>query len=128
MMRPEAAEFLKKYQARAGAAGVDPLGYYLGTWGFAYIQIYGDAITATKSLDDNKLADYIRNTTHKTINGDVKFGAKGEWAKPGMLQVQYHGIKQGAGLDVWRGMSYQNVLTPAEWKTGDLVYPYEKAK
>ncbi len=31
-------------------------------------------------------------------------------------------------LDVFRGMSYQNVLTPADLKTGDLIYPYEKAK
>ncbi len=128
MMLPTTQEFLKKYQAKAGAAGVDPLGYYLGTWGFAYISIYGDAITATKSLDDGKLADYIRTNTHKTINGEVKFGAKGEWQKSGMLQVQYHDIKQGAGLDTWRGMSYQNVITPSNLKTGDVVYPYEKAK
>jgi hypothetical protein len=25
-------------------------------------------------------------------------------------------------------MSYQNVLTPAELKTGNVIYPYEKAK
>ena len=128
MMRPETEEFLKKYQAKAGAAGVDPLGYYLGTWGYAYINVYADAIKATNSLDDQKLADYIKNTTFKTILGDVKFGANGEWAKSGMLQVQYHGIKQGAGLDVWRGMSYQNVLTPDNLKTGDLIYPFEKAR
>ncbi len=45
-----------------------------------------------------------------------------------MLQVQYHGIKQGAGLDVWKGMSYQTVLTPADLKDGDVIYPYAKAK
>ena len=45
-----------------------------------------------------------------------------------MLQVQYHGIKQGAGLDMWRGMWYQNVLTPGEYKTGNVIYPFEKAK
>jgi branched-chain amino acid transport system substrate-binding protein len=128
MMLPSTEEFLKKYQARAEAAGVDRLGYYLGTWGYAYIQIYGDAITAVKSLDDAKLADYIHKTTFKTIMGDIKFGANGEWAKSGMLQVQYHSIKQGAGLDVWRGMSFQTVLTPPEYKTGDVIYPYEKAK
>ena len=59
MMFPGVEEFLKKYQARAAAEGVDPLGYYLGTWGDAYIQVLGDAITATKSLDDGKLTDYI---------------------------------------------------------------------
>ena len=45
-----------------------------------------------------------------------------------MLQVQYHGIKQGDGVEVFRGMSYQNVLTPADLKTGSVVYPCEKAK
>ena len=24
-----------------------------------------------------------------------------------MMQVQYHGIKEGAGLETWRGMSYR---------------------
>ncbi|HTS42134.1 MAG TPA: amino acid ABC transporter substrate-binding protein [Xanthobacteraceae bacterium] len=128
MMLPSTAEFLKKYQAKAGAAGVDPLGYYLGTWGYAYIQVYEQAINATKSLDDGKLAEYMHKATFKTINGDIKFGPGGEWEKSGMLQVQYHGIKQGAGLDVWRGMSYQTVLTPAGLKTGNVIYPFEKAR
>src|SRR5438445_546082 len=52
-------ELLKKYQARAAAEGVDPLGYYMPVWAYAYLQVLGDAITATKSLDDAKLADYI---------------------------------------------------------------------
>ncbi|HYM99006.1 MAG TPA: hypothetical protein VET25_04625, partial [Aestuariivirgaceae bacterium] len=64
----------------------------------------------------------------KTIKGDISFGANGEWAKGGMLQVQYHGIKPGDGIETWRGMSYQTVLTPKEYKTGDMIYPFEKAK
>jgi len=121
-------EFFKKYQARAKAEGVDPLGYYLGGWGYAYIQVLGQAVNGSKSLKDDVLADYIRKTTFNTIHGPIKFGANGEWAKGRMLQVQYHGIKQGDGLDVFRSMSYQNVLTPADLKTGNVIYPYEKAK
>jgi hypothetical protein len=45
-----------------------------------------------------------------------------------MLAVQYHGIKKGDGLDTWRGMSYQAVVYPDGLKTGDVIYPYEKAK
>ena len=86
------------------------------------------AVNATKSLDDGKLADYIHKNPFKTIHGTVKFGPTGEWEKSGMLQVQYHNIKQGAGLETWRGMDYQTVLTPAELKTGAVIYPYEKAK
>ena len=46
-----------------------------------------------------------------------------------MLQVQYHGVKDGNDqLDQWRGMAVQTVLSPADQKTGEVVYPYEKAK
>jgi branched-chain amino acid transport system substrate-binding protein len=120
--------FFKKYQSRAQAAGVDPLGYYLGGWGYAYAQVLEQAVKGANSLKDADLAAYIKKHPFKTIHGEIRFGANGEWARSGMLQVQYHGIKQGAGLETWRGMDYQTVLTPAEFKTGTLVYPYEKAK
>ena len=127
MMAP-AVEFFKTYQAKAGAAGVDPLGYYLGGWGYAYINMLGEAIAATKSIDDNKIADWLRKNPHKTIMGDWSYGPTGgEWTKSGMMQVQYHGIKEGAGLETWKGMGYQTVLTPSSLSTGRVIYPYEKA-
>jgi len=128
MMFTGTEDFFKKYQARAAAEGVDPLGYYLGGWGYAYVQVLGDAIKGANSINDDKIAEYMKKTTFKTIHGDVKFGKNGEWEKSAMLQVQYHGIKQGAGLETWRGMSYQTVITPDQYKTGDVVYPFEKAK
>ena len=127
MMAP-AAEFFKKYQARAKAEGVDPLGYYLGGWGYAYISVLGDSIAGAKSLNDDKIAEYLRKATFKTIMGEWKYGPNGEWTKSGMMQVQYRGIKEGAGLETWKGMSYQTVLTPTALATGKVVYPYEKAK
>lgn len=127
MMAP-AAEFFKKYQARAGAEGVDPLGYYLGGWGYAYAGILGQAIEGTKSVDDAKIADYFRKTTFKTIMGDWSYGPGGEWTKSGMMQVQYHGVKDGTDIEQWRGMAVQTVLTPPELATGKVIYPYEKAK
>jgi len=127
MMAPAAA-FFKTYQARAGAEGVDPLGYYLGGWGYAYIGVLGDAVAGSKSINDGKIGDYIRKTTFNTIMGEWSYGPGGEWTKSSMMQVQYHDIKEGAGLETWKGMSYQTVLTPPELKTGDVIYPYEKAK
>jgi branched-chain amino acid transport system substrate-binding protein len=120
--------FFKKYQSRAAAAGVDPLGYYLGGWGYAYAQVLEQAVKGAKTLNDAQLADYIHKNAFKTIHGEIKFGADGEWAKSGMMQVQYHNIKAGAGLETWRGMDYQTVLTPGDWKTGNLIYPFEKAR
>jgi branched-chain amino acid transport system substrate-binding protein len=127
MMTPSAEAFLKEYQSRAKAEGVDPLGYYLGTWGYAYLELLGNAVEATKSLSDDKIADELRKNGGKTIMGDIKFGAKGEWAQSRMLQVQYHGIK-GNGLDQFRGMETQTVLTPPDLKTGNVIYPFEKAR
>jgi branched-chain amino acid transport system substrate-binding protein len=121
-------EFFAEYQKRAKAEGIDPLGYYLGGWGHAHIDVLGQAITMAKSINDDKIAEALRTGTFKTVMGDIKYGKNGEWAKSRMLAVQYHGIKKGDGLETWRGMSYQNVLLPPEYKTGDVVYPYEKAK
>src|SRR6266849_5655525 len=59
---PGIAEVMGKYQARAPAEGVDPLGYFLAPHGYAQLQVLGQAVTATKSLSDDKLADYIRAT------------------------------------------------------------------
>jgi len=127
MMAPAAA-FFKTYQSKAGAEGVDPLGYYLGGWGYAYVDALGQAVEGTKSLDDNKIADYFRKSTFKTIMGDWSYGPGGEWTKSGMMQVQYHNVKDGNDLDQWRGMAVQTVLTPPDLATGKVVYPYEKAK
>src|SRR5476651_429899 len=121
MMAPAAA-FFKKYQDRARAEGVDPLGYYLGGWGYAYAGVVGEAIANTKSVDDTKIADYFRKTTFKTIMGSWSYGPGGEWTKSGMMQVQYHDVKDGNDVEQWRGMGVQTVLTPADLKTGDVVY------
>jgi branched-chain amino acid transport system substrate-binding protein len=123
-----AADFFKKYQAQAAGKGIDPLGYYLGGWGYAYFQVLQQAIEGTKSINDDKLAAYMRSHPFNTIMAqDIKFGKDGEWTKSGMLQVQYHGITDAANLDTWRGMSYQTVLTPADEATGTVIYPYAKA-
>ena len=123
-----AADFFKVYQERAKTAGTDPLGYYLGGWGYAYFQVLGEAIEGAKTLNDQKLADYMHSHEFKTIMGDVKFGEFGEWTKQASLQVQYHGITDAANLETWRGMSYQTVVYPPDQNTGAAIYPYEKAK
>ena len=127
MLTPEVKEFLATYQSRAAAEGVDPLGYYLGTWGYAYMELLGNAIAGAKSINDDQVANYLRSNPVKTIMGDIKFGKGGEWAESRMLQVQYHNIK-GNGVDQFKGMDTQTVLTPADLKTGNIIYPYEKAK
>jgi len=127
MQYPGVLEVVAKYQARAAAEGVDPLGYYLPPWAYAYLQVLEQAVTATKSLDDAKLADYISKNTLKTVIGDVKFGPGGEWTEAKMPQIQYQGIK-GNTLEEFKNMDRTPVLTPANVKSGNVIYPYEKAK
>jgi len=57
----------------------------------------------------------------------VKFGTQGEWAESRVLQVQFQHIK-GADLGQFKDLSTQVVITPAEYKSGDVIYPYEMAK
>lgn len=76
---PGVEAFLKTYQEKAIAVGVDPLGYFLPPFSYAELQILADAITKVGSLDQAKIADYIHQTTFHTIVGDVKFAENGEW-------------------------------------------------
>jgi branched-chain amino acid transport system substrate-binding protein len=127
MQFPGVNDLIRKYQSRAAAEGVDALGYYMAPQAYAQLQVLQQAIEATKGLDDQKIADYIRANTFKTVLGDVKFGAKGEWAQSRVLQIQFHDVK-GNDVEQFRQMTTQTVLTPAEYKSGDVIYPYEKAK
>jgi branched-chain amino acid transport system substrate-binding protein len=124
---PGVDELIKKYQARAQAEGVDALGYYMAPWGYAQLQVIAQAIEATKSVDDRKLADFIRTNSFKTVLGDIKFGKGGEWAQSRVLQVQFHDIK-GNDIEQFRTMGTQTLLTPPEYASGGVVFPYEKAK
>jgi branched-chain amino acid transport system substrate-binding protein len=127
MQFPGILDFLKTYQAKADAAGVDPLGWYLPPFAYAYLQILGDAIEATKSTDQTKVAEYIRGNTFKTIVGDIGFGADGEWSKSRVIEVQWQGIK-GNTLDDFKDTKTEVILTPDEYKTGTVVVPYEGGK
>ena len=127
MMFPGIEEFFKEYQARAEKAGVDPLGYYLPPYAYAAVQILGRAIEATKSLDQQKVGDYIRATEFSTIVGKVKFGPNGEWAKSRVLMVQYQNIER-RDVEQFKGPGRKVVLYPEEFKSGNLIYPYSAAQ
>jgi branched-chain amino acid transport system substrate-binding protein len=124
---PGVNDLMKKYQARAGAEGVDALGYYMAPWGYAQLQVVQQAVEGTKGLDDAKLGDYMRANTFKTVVGDVKFGEGGEWAQSRVLQIQFQNVK-GNDVAQFKDISTQVVVSPAEYESGKVIYPYEKAK
>jgi branched-chain amino acid transport system substrate-binding protein len=124
---PGVKDLMTRYQARAAAEGVDPLGYYMAPWGYAQLQVVQQAVEGTKSLDDAKLGDYMRANTFKTVVGDVKFGPQGEWAQSRVPQVQFRNVKTN-DLAQFKDISTQVVVAPAEYESGKLIYPYEKAQ
>src|SRR5258707_7143900 len=127
MQFPGVADLITRYQARAAAEGVDPLGYYMAPWGYAQLQVLQQAVEGTKSLDDAKLGDYIRANTFKTVVGDVKFGKGGEWAESRVLQGQFQNVT-GNDVAQFKDISTQVVVSPAQYESGKVIYPYEKAK
>ena len=123
----EAKKFLTEYQAKAGSAGVDALGYYLPPFAYGYMQVLQQAVEGTKSLDQDKLADYLRSHTFKTVVGDVKFGPDGEWAEARVMEVQFQKLKNN-DVAQFKDPKTEVILWPPQLKTGDLKYPYTDAK
>ncbi len=107
--------------------GVDPLGHYLPPWAYSYVQVLGLSIEGTKSLDQQKVAEYIRKNEFDTIIGKVRFGANGEWLQSRVLQVQYQGIET-TDVEQFKQPGKRIVLYPDEFKSGNIIYPYSKAK
>jgi branched-chain amino acid transport system substrate-binding protein len=122
---PGVKEFLAKYQEAAKGKGVDPYGHYLPPYAYAYLQVLGESVEATKSLDQGKIAEYMHEHTFTTVVGKVKFGANGEWASSRVLQVQFRDV-QPNNLEQFKGPGKRIVLYPQEWASGKIVYPYKQ--
>jgi len=120
---PGIKDFLTKYQALAPAAGVDTLGFYLPPFAYSAMQVYEQAINSVKSLDNAKLAEFAHKNTFDTIVGKIKFGAGGEWETSRLLFVQYQGVV-GNDVEQFKQVGKQVILTPAQYKSGTLKYPY----
>jgi branched-chain amino acid transport system substrate-binding protein len=127
LINPEVTEMINKYQARAQLEGTDPLGYYVAPMAYAQLQVVEQAVTATQSLDDNALAAYTRDAVFHTVVGDVKFGKGGGWTAPRVLTVQYQQLTDNS-IAQFKGAKTQVVLTPEPLSSGNLIYPYMKAK
>jgi branched-chain amino acid transport system substrate-binding protein len=91
------------------------------------MQVLGQAIEETKTLDQDKLADYLRTHTFQTIVGDIKFGSNGEWTEPRVLETQFRDVT-GHEVDQFKDLSKEVILWPSEYKSGELKAPYGQAK
>ena len=122
-----ATEFLTRYGQRAAAARIDPLGFAWGPFAYSAGQVLAQAVTETKSLDHDKLAEYMHRASFETVSGDFSFGKDGEWSKSRMVWTQVQNA-QPNNLDQFRDGTAQPIVWPPEAKTGTLIYPYERAR
>ncbi len=120
-------DFLKRYTAKATEAKVDPLGFYLPPFNYAIGQVLEQAVAATKSLDSKKLADWLHKNEVKTIVGPISWGPDGERAKPSVPMVQFRNL-QDKNVEQFRQTGKQVIVYPPQFKQGDAVVPYEKAR
>jgi branched-chain amino acid transport system substrate-binding protein len=123
----EGRDFLKKYQAKSVETGVDLLGYYLPPFAYSLMQVVQQAVTATGGTDDEKLAEYARKNTFKTLVGDIAFNDEGEWKQAQVMAVQFQGIK-GNDVDQFRDPKTEVILWPTKYRTGTIIYPYDPGK
>jgi len=124
---PGIEEFLQRYSKKAVEAKVDPLGFYLPPFNYAIGQMLEQAITATKSLDHKVLADYLHKNEMKTIVGPIRYGPDGEWANPRVVQMQFRGVVD-KNVEQFRDPKKYVILFPDQFKTGDVIAPFEKAR
>lgn len=124
---PGVKTLLKKYQARAPAEHIDPLGYNFAPFGYAAAQVLGEAVEGTKSLDQDALGRYMHSHTFHTVVGDIAYGPDGEWTKARVLVSQFQHVS-GHDAAQFKDISKQVILWPPEYKSGTIIWPYNDAQ
>jgi branched-chain amino acid transport system substrate-binding protein len=123
---PGLREMLRKYQAKAPGFGVDPLGYAYSPFGYAGGQVLAEAIEATSSLDQGKLAEYMHHHPFETVIGTIAFGKDGEWTAPRIVWTQFQNVTDNS-LDQFREIKHEAIVWPQQFRTGTMIYPYADA-
>jgi branched-chain amino acid transport system substrate-binding protein len=123
---PGLRDMLRKYQTKAPGYGVDPLGYAYSPFGYAGGQVLAEAVQATGSLDQDKLAEYIHGHAFDTVVGKIAFGNDGEWSKARVVWTQFQGVTDNA-LEQFRDLKHEAIVWPPDYRTAPLIYPFADA-
>ena len=116
---------MKRYQAKAAELKTDAIGYAFVPFGYAAGQILAQAVTATKSLDHDKLANYSTATRSRPWSANIASARTASGAKRAGCLTQFQNIEPN-NLDQFKSGDKQPILWPPEYKTGEMIYPYEK--
>jgi branched-chain amino acid transport system substrate-binding protein len=72
-------------------------------------------------------SDHIYATSFPTVAGELTFGKNGEWKKSRQFVTQFQNIT-GNDMSPFRDTTRGVTLWPAEYRTGQITYPYPDAK
>jgi len=124
---PGDTDLLKRYRAAAAGEKIDPLGYGFVPFGYAAGQVLAQAVEGTKSLDADKLSEYMHSHTFTTVVGDINYGKDGEWTEGRTVFTQFQHVSAN-DFEQFADGKNQPVLWPPQYKTGNIVYPYANAQ
>jgi len=96
---PGAAEFVKLFNERATKAGLPYTGVETqAAASYSAWQVLDAAVTATKSLDDKVLAEWLRKNRVDTIQGKLRFDGPSNYGDDLMRLKQ---VQNGRWVTVW---------------------------
>ena len=96
---PGAAEFVKLFNERAAKAGLPYTGVETqAAASYSAWQVLDAAVTATKSLDDKVLAEWLRKNRVDTIQGKLRFDGPSNYGDDLMVVKQ---VQNGRWVTVW---------------------------
>ena len=96
---PGAAEFVKLFNERAAKAGIPYTGVETqAAASYSAWQVLDAAVTATKSLDDKVLAEWLRKNRVDTIQGKLRFDGASNYGDDLMVVKQ---VQNGRWVTVW---------------------------
>lgn len=120
---PGVREFQEKYRARAAQEQVDVLGNYLQPYAYAQMQVVEQALARVGRADQAALAADMHANEFRTVVGNMRFTAGGEWTEARNLLVQFQNIQDG-DLEKYKRPGTKVILYPENLRSGELKHPY----
>jgi branched-chain amino acid transport system substrate-binding protein len=124
---PGTLEVLAKYRDIAQREHLDPIGWAFPPLAYAAGQVLGEAVEGAKTLDQVKLAAYMRSHSFSTVVGDIRFGKDGEWTKSRVVFTQFQHVTANS-IDQFKDTTHEVIVWPDQYKSADMIYPYAEAK
>lgn len=85
------------------------------------------AVEGAKTLDQVKLAAYMRDHAFQTVVGEIAFGKDGEWTKSRVVFTQFQDVTDNS-VDQFKDTTHEVIVWPEQYKSGNMIYPYAAAR